>query len=55
MCADPEPEQAVGCFYGECAIVQADTRRQETIELLEVERRVLGFSLRREKDLSASF
>ena len=41
MRAGPKPEQAVWHFDGECAVMQADTRGPEAVDLLEVERGVL--------------
>ena len=46
MCANPEPEEPVRHFDRDRTVVQADPRRPEIIEFLEVEGRMLGIGLK---------
>ena len=51
MGADPEPQQALGCFHRDCSVMQPDTRRPEPTDFPEVERRVSRIGLQKGEGL----
>ena len=45
MCANPEPEDAIFDLNSQCPVVKTNPHGPENINLLEVQRRVVGVSL----------
>jgi hypothetical protein len=53
--ANPKPEQAVRSLYSERSVMQTNSRRPETTDLLEVEGRMLRISLEQLESLVRKF